>query len=117
MINSLLNIFVTVERRTSQGRDSINNPIFGDPVSGSGWAIEYSNVPVRLAFSSKALQFAMTGERPTPAGIMYVNPSYVILAEDRIITPDNIQYVVTSVVPGYLNGQVIDHYECILGLP
>lgn len=117
MIQGLLNILVTIERRIDVGRDQLNNPTFGDPVSGTGWSVAYSNMPVRLAFSSKALQFAMTGERPNPSGVMYYNPEYSLQAEDRIITPDNIQYVVTSIVPGYVNGGIVDHYEAVLGLP
>jgi hypothetical protein len=117
MIQGLLNSSVSIYRRTSAGRDSLGNPIYGTPTSGVGWALIYSNAPVRLAFSSKSLEFAQTGERPVPAGIAYINASYTVLAEDRILTPDGIEYTVTSVVPGYLVANVIDHFELVLSLP
>lgn len=117
MIQGLLNINVSIYRRASTGRDSLNNPIYGTPTSGIGWSLIYSAVPVRLAFSSKALEFAQTGERPTPAGICYISASYSVNTEDRVVTPDGIEYTVTSVVPGYLVAAVVDHYELVLGLP
>ena len=117
MIQGLLNINVSIYRRASTGRDSLNNPTYGLPTSGAGWSLIYSNVPVRLSFSSKNLEFAQTGERPIPAGIAYINASYTVQAEDRVVTSDSIEYTVTSVVPGYLVGTTIDHYECVLGLP
>lgn len=117
MIQGLLNINVSIYRRASTGRDTLNNPVYGLPTSGAGWSLIYSAVPVRLAFSSEMLEFAMTGERPDPAGVAYINPQYIVQVEDRILTPDNIEYVVTSVVPGYLVAAVVDHYELILCLP
>ena len=117
MSQGLLNSSVSIYRRASTGRDSLNNPVYGLPTGGPGWSLIYSNAPVRLAFSSKSLEFAQTGERPVPSGIAYINASYTVLAEDRILTPDGIEYTVTSVVPGYLVAAVVDHYELILGLP
>ena len=106
-----------VYRRTSTGRDSLNNPIYGKPVTGAGWTKTYTAIPCRLAFSSKSIQFAKTGERPSPSGIVYVPAANIILPEDRFLTSDGIQYTVTSVVPGYSFGGVVDHWECICDLP
>lgn len=119
MIPAIFNLNYVVKRRTSTGRDALNNPIYGAPTDGGGWATVYAAMPARLAFSSKAIQFAHTGERPTPSGILYYDKSFVLQLEDRIITPDSptITYVVLSIVPGFIANQVIDHYEAILGLP
>lgn len=113
----LMNLPVTVKRRVSTGTDTFGNPIYGDPTDGSGWSTIYTNMMVRLAFSSKALQFAQSGERPTPNGIVYYQSSYTLQQEDRILTPDGIEYIVTSIVPGYLVGNSISHYEAIVSLP
>jgi hypothetical protein len=117
MIPGIFNTPVTVKRRVSTGRDSLNNPTYGNPTSGSGWSTVYASMPARLAFSSKAIQFATMAERPTPNGVCYYGPDYTVLSEDRILTTDGIEYVVTSVVPGYINNTVVDHYEALLALP
>ncbi len=119
MIQAIFNTTITVKRRASTGRDSLNNPVYGAPTSGAGWSTAYSNVPARLAFSSKQIAFAMTGERPAPNGTVYIPPTYTIQVEDRILTADNplIEYTVVSIVPGYINNTVIDHWELIVALP
>lgn len=119
MIPAIFNQNFQVYRRTSGGRDALNNPTYGEPVSGAGWSLIYPVMLARLAFSSKSIQFAHTGERPTPSGILYYSADFVLQPEDRIFTPDTkpIQYIVLSIVPGYIANQVIDHYEAILGLP
>lgn len=117
MISGIFNSLVTIKRRASTGRDALNNPTYGDPTSGAGWSTVYTNMTVRLAFSANALVFAQTGERPNPAGIMYFPPSYALQLEDRVLTADGIEYVVTSIVTGYINNVVVDHYEAILALP
>jgi hypothetical protein len=120
MIPSLLNISVTVKRRTAYGsvtRDALNNPVYGTPTSGAGWTTAYTAMPVRLAFSQKKVDYTLTGERVLPSGIMYYGKDFTILAEDRVITPDGIEYVVLGVVPGYVMGAVVDHYEAQIALP
>ena len=117
MLNAIFNTTVTVKRRASTGTDSLNNPIYGAPTSGAGWSTVYSSVPARLAFSSKQIQFAMTGQRPSPSGVVYYGPSFTLLPEDRILTTDGIEYTVVSIVPGYMNNTYIDHYEAIVALP
>ena len=117
MQNSLLNERVDVYRRVEGGRDSLNNPIYGNPVTGVGWNIVYLAMPVRLAFTDKRVQFARGGERVLPYGTMYFSQDFAVIQEDRIITPDNIQYVVTSIRIAYKTGSVIDHYEAIVELP
>ena len=116
---TLLNTTVTVKRRTSTGRDSLNNPIYGTPTSGAGYNnIIYQNIQVRLAFSSKSIRFSREGERITPTGIMYCNNQYDILPEDRVLTSDGIEYVVTAATIAYGPvGSVVDHYEFVLSLP
>lgn len=114
---NLLNTLVTVKRRTSTGRDSLNNPTYGPPTSGAGWNTVYTNVSVRLAFSSKGINFAREGERIQPNGTMYYNPGVDIHPEDRVLTDTGIEYVVTSVVPGYIFGKKVDHYEALVQLP
>lgn len=113
----MLNFKVTIRRRTSTGLDGLGNPTYGAPTDGLGWDTVYSLMPVRLAFSSKQIVFAIEGERVTPNGLMYYNPPFKILPEDRVITEDGIEYVVTSVITGYGFGAVVDHYEAILDLP
>ncbi len=117
---SLLAQNVVVTRRTSTGVDALNNPIYGSPTNGNGWNVVYNSVPVRLAFSTKAINFAKEGERIVPTGVMYYNIGYYLRPEDRILYQDYngniIEYVVTSVVEGRM-GMTIDHYEAILGLP
>ena len=118
MLNAVFNLKVTVKRRLAIGvasRDSLNNPIYGAPTTS--WNTVYTNMPARLAFSAKPLEFAPTAERITPSGIMYIPNNYTIYHEDRIITPDGIEYVVISVASGYLNNNVLDHYELELALP
>ena len=112
----LLNVNVTIIRRTSQGRDSLNNPVYGTPTSGVGWNLIYYSMPVKLAFSSKMIQFAKEGERIQPSGVAYYNNGYQLQQEDRVVTSDGIEYTVTSVVPAYVFNQVIDHYEALLQL-
>lgn len=115
---ALLNTSVTIVRRSSQGRDSLNNPIYGSPTDGAGWSpIEYC-LQVRLAFSSNPVQFAPEGERVLPTGIMYYNAGGVCLeVEDRVLTSDGIEYIIVSIVPGYTFGTAISHHEAILALP
>lgn len=118
--NLMLNRSVTIKRRQSTGIDSLGNPTYGEPTAGTGWFTVYNTMSVALAFSSKPIQFAPEGERVTPQGTMYSNTGYTILPEDRVLVTDipvPIEYVVISVVPGYLIGTVVDHYEYLLQLP
>jgi len=118
MFNGLFNVNVNVSRRTSTGTDSLGNPTYGQPTSGTGWAIVYTAMPVRLAFNANELKWGQTGERPTPSGIMYYQSAYALQEEDRVLTPNGIEYVVTSIAIAYSPvPTVIDHYEAILGLP
>ncbi len=114
---NLLNTTVDVKRRTSTGRDSLNNPTYGAPTGGAGWNTVFQNIPVRLAFNTKAIQFAPEGERITPNGVMYYNAGPNIKPEDRVLTETGIEYTVISVVPGYAFGKVVDHFEAVLQLP
>jgi hypothetical protein len=113
---ALLAQTVTIRRRQSTGRDSLNNPVYGAPTDGLGWSTIYEQVPVRLAFSSKMIRFVPEGERITPNGVMYYNTDYILKPEDRVLTSDGIEYTVISVVEGRM-GLTIDHYEAILQLP
>jgi hypothetical protein len=113
----LLNSTVCIKRRSSQGRDSLNNPTYGAPTLGNGWATIYEGIPARLAFNLKQVRFAMEGERVQPTGILYYNPGPDIKAEDRVLTDDGIEYNVISVVKGYTLGTVVDHYEAVVQLP
>ena len=113
---ALLSQKVTIKRRVSQGRDSLNNPSYGSPTGGAGWSTVYNDVPVRLAFSSKAIRFVAEGERVTPNGVMYYNTGPVLKPEDRVLTEDGIEYNVVSIVEGRM-GATINHYEAILALP
>jgi hypothetical protein len=116
---ALFNVVVNVYQRASTGNDSLNNPIYGTPTSGAGWSLVYANMPCKLAFSSKQIQFAMTGERPKPSGVVYYGSSFTLAPEYRIVTtdPSPIEYVVVSVVPAYIVAAVVDHYEAIVELP
>jgi hypothetical protein len=74
-------------------------------------------MPARLAFDEKQIAFAPTGERVLPEGVLYFPPDYLVFPEDRTITTDGIEYVVVSVVPGYRDNVMVDHYEAIVKLP
>lgn len=113
---ALLSTQITVKRRQSQGVDSLNNPIYGSPTDGTGWFTQYTNIPAKLAWSSKNIDFAKEGERLNPTGVVYINPGPVIIPEDRVLTPWGAEYVVTSVVPGNI-GPILDHWECVIRLP
>lgn len=118
MIQALYNKLITVKRRLDisvASRDIFNNPIYGTPTTG--WSTPYTNVPARIALSAKPLKFESTAERITPRGVVYIPPEFTVYHEDRIITPDGIEYVIVSVVPGYLNNNVIDHWEIEIDLP
>lgn len=117
MQNSLLNEKVDVYRRVSTSRDSLGNPVYGTPATGVGWNLIYLGMPSRLAFTDKRISFDNGGERVKPYGTMYFSQDFALIQEDRIITPDNIQYVVTSIRIAYKTGSVIDHYEAIVELP
>lgn len=117
MVPSLLNEDVDVYRRVSTGRDSLGNPVYGTPASGVGWNLIYQAMPCRLAFTDKRIEFAHGGERVKPYGTMYFSQAFALIQEDRIITPDNIQYVVSSIRIAYKTGSIIDHYEAIVELP
>jgi hypothetical protein len=114
---TLLTTLVSVRRRVSQGVDTLGNPVYGAPTSGAGWNTVYTNLPVRFAFSSKMTNFAPEGERIQPIGTMYYNPGYDLLVEDRILTPEGIEYTVINLAKGFLIGSVIDHYEAVVALP
>ena len=117
-MQGIFNSKVTVKRRLAIGvasRDALNNPIYGAPTAT--WNTIYTNMPARVAFTSKPIQFAPTGERILPIKILYIPPNFTVYHEDRILTADGIEYVVTSVVPGYTNNTVIDHWELALDLP
>jgi hypothetical protein len=119
MLNAIFNTTVAVKRRASYAtatRDALNNPVYGAPTSGATWSTIYATMPARLAFGEKPIEFAPTGERITPEGVMYFPPDYTVKAEDRILT-NGIEYVVVSTVPGYMNNTIVDHYEAILKLP
>ena len=114
---NLLNTTVIIKRRTSTGRDALNNPTYGSPTSGAGWNTVYNAMSVKLAFSSKPVKFAHEGERITPVGTMYYNSGPEIKPEDRVLTASGIEYTVVSVVPAYAFGTVVDHWEAVLQLP
>jgi hypothetical protein len=118
MMQGIFNSIVTIKRRQSvsvASRDILNTPTYGTPTTN--WSTIYTNMPARLAFSSKQIQFAQTGERITPNGIAYIPPQYQLYHEDRLITSDGIEYIVTGVSIGYINNTVVDHYELTLELP
>lgn len=114
---NLLNLTVSVRRRNIVGRDSLNNPVYGTPTSGSGWVTVIEGLQVRLAFTGKDVRFAPDGERIEPSGTMYYNDDVTLKQEDRIITPEGIEYNVIGINHGYLFGNVISHHECKLQLP
>ena len=66
MISSLLNEKVDVYRRVDAGRDSLNNPTYGLPTTGTGWNMIYNQMPVKLAFTDRRIEFANGGERVPP---------------------------------------------------
>jgi len=117
MQTSLLNEKVDIWRRLSGSRDSLNNPVYGNPVTGTGWNKIYSAMPCRLAFTDKRISFDRGGERVKPYGTMYYSQAYALRQEDRVITQGNVQYVVTSIRIAYKTGSVIDHFEAICELP
>lgn len=117
---NILNTTVIVKRRTSTGTDSLGNPTYGTPTSGTGWNTVYNALKVRLAFNAKPVRFAPEGERILPTGVMYYNPGSDLQAEDRVLVPNGskyIEYNIISVIPGYTFGKAIDHYEAVLQLP
>lgn len=118
MISGIFNQKVTIKRRLDisvASRDVLNNPIYGNPTAS--WQTIYTNMPARLAFNGQPLQFAQTAERLTPNGVVYIPKQYIVYHEDRVITSDGVEFVVVSVVPGYVNNTVIDHWELVLALP
>jgi hypothetical protein len=120
MIQGIFNTTITIKRRLGidvASRDSLNNPIYGSPINT--WLTVYTNIPARIALSSKPLQFASIGERSTPNGIVYIPPEYILYNEDRILTSDAspIEYVITSVAAAYVNNSTIDHWEIDISLP
>lgn len=120
MIQAIFNTIFTVKRRADVGsasRDSLNNPVYGAPTAS--WTTVYTGMPGRLALNAKPLQFAATAERITPNGVVYIPAGYTIYHEDRILTADTnpIEYVVISVAVGYVQNNVIDHYELEIALP
>lgn len=114
---TLLSQNINVRRRQSVGRDSLNNPEYGPATDGAGWYTVYENMPARLAFSGKPIQFAPEGERILPAGTMYYNGPYELRHEDRILTANGIEYIVISLATAFTFGAVVDHFEAILQLP
>lgn len=114
---ALLNEKITIKRRIDTGRDSLNNPTYGTPTSGSGWSTVYSNVSVRFAFSDKFIVFDSTGERIHPEGTMYFKKEFDIKHEDRAITSDGIEYVVTAVRIGRQTNGIVNHKEAKVSLP
>lgn len=114
---SILVSTVTIKRRASTGRDSLNNPIYGAPTSGAGWSTVYSGIQCRLALQTKQVRFAPEGERILPTGVVYFNPGITLLAEDRIITSDGIEYNIISVINAPGPSGVTDHIECVIQLP
>jgi hypothetical protein len=110
-----LNTPVTVKRRQSSGIDSLGNPVYGAPTGG--WNTVATNVMVRFAFNTKMTRFAPEGERQEPTGVVYYNPGPDIRNEDRLITPEGYEYNVISVVPGYLFGKTVSHYEAVIQTP
>lgn len=114
---NLLNQAVIIKRRTSTGRDALNNPTYGSPTDGAGWNTVYNAINVKLAFGSKPIKFSPEGERITPNGVMYYNVGPDIKPEDRVLTQNGIEYTVVSVVPAYVFGKSIDHFEAVLQLP
>jgi hypothetical protein len=122
MIDFLFNENVIVKRRPSLGsgsgqasRDSFNNPIYGAPTAG--WTTVYSAMPCKLAFSGTPIEFSPTGERVKPSGVLYFSSDNVLQHEDRIITSNGIEYVVTSLQYAYMTPNVIDHSEATVELP
>lgn len=116
--NLIFNV-VSIKRRLSPlvaSRDALNNPIFGNPTSSPLWTTVYSGIAVRFAFSQNKISFALGGERANPYGVMYIDKEYSIYNEDRVLTSDGIEYVVTSVAPGYLFNE-LHHWEAELSLP
>jgi hypothetical protein len=120
MLQSVFNTTISISRRPAVGvasRDILNNPIYGVPTTAPYWQTIYSAVPARLAFSAKPIEFASTAERITPNGVIYIPADYTVYHEDRALTIDGIEYVVVSVVPGYVLNNVIDHWELQVALP
>lgn len=116
MINGLLTDIITVSRRTSTGRDALNNPIYGSPTDGAGWSVLYPNIKCKIAFSNKEIDFSPLGERVKPAGVIYIDKRYLVKQEDRVTTKDGIQYNVIGMVEAKM-GAVVMHRELTVQLP
>jgi hypothetical protein len=113
-----LNEVVTVKRRESAltaSRDSLNNPVYGAPTAT--WNLIYPAMPVRFAFRDKGIQFAPTGERLLPNGVMYFDKEYDLQVEDRVLTATGVEYVVTAITLGYQMPSVVSHKEAKVELP
>lgn len=119
MLPNVFNTTVQVKRRLTlaeASRDSLNNPIYGTPTVAP-WYQVYPSMPARIALSAKPIQFAQTAERIIPNGVVYAPANYTVYHEDRLITQYGVEYVVVSVVPGYVISTVIDHWEIQIALP
>jgi hypothetical protein len=123
MFAAIFTDVVNVRRRTTStaaSRDALNNPVYGDPTV---FPIVYTGIKVRILFSGKSMIFPATGEIIRPQGIMYYPTNLTILPQDRVVTvstpgyPANIEYVVTSFVPGFLFNGKVSHFEAQLALP
>jgi len=118
MINYIYNTSVIVKRRLDvsvASRDSFNNPVYGAPTSS--WNTVYSSVPCRLAFSADSIEFSPTGERIKPSGTLYFGTEYTLRQEDRIITTNGIEYVVTSLQAAMATPFLQSHWEATVELP
>jgi hypothetical protein len=127
MLHWFYNTTVTVKRRanatplsgasgaiTVASRDIFNNPVYGAPAT---WTAVYSAMPCRLAFKDRGVQFAPTGERIQPTGTLYYPAEYNLYQEDRIVTADGIEYVLTGINDAYLTPTTLSHHEGELSLP
>ncbi len=117
-MNNIYNTTVQIRRRVDTSvasRDALNNPVYGAPTSS--WTQVYDTMPCKFAFTSKQMTFVETGERIQPTGVMYFPADYSLFQNDRAITLDGIEYVITDIAPAYLYGSKISHFEANVKLP
>lgn len=95
---------------TTASRDSLNNPIYGDP---ENWTPVYTNIKVRLSYDGKSLRYAPTGELINPqADLMYDYTQYQLFNQDHIVIvsspgwPIGTEYVVTNVTTTFYDSGI-----------
>lgn len=109
MISTLFNTTVIVSRRTASSVNALGENVYT-------YSSVYTSIPARVEGYQPELQYRQSGERPKNKTIVYLDPSYVIIEQDKFYQGGTYIGLVSGINKAF-GPSGVDHYEYLLENP